>query len=225
MQACRVAYNLQMFDDSFAHAIRAAQAGVDVSDAFARLEAMAEPPEDWRQLLQVPRVFVSSIDTEDLRFQAPAFSANSGADRQSAPPVDPFAEVSVPTSTNPQFRESSRPVRRPGWFEAQFHGVWRQFGVEFTSSSAFGVVPRPELATYVFFIKADAFRDGDVEGFAKLLDVLTGEEVYSRPISLGGILSVPNATAASMMAPELRTEIARHVGYLEQWLRETGGSR
>ena len=77
-------------------------------------------------------------------------------------------------------------------------------------SSAFGVVPRAELATYIFSIKVDALRGGALEGFAKLLDPLTGEEVYIRPISLSRISS----------APELRTEVARHVGYMEQWLRE-----
>ncbi len=219
MQACRVAYRLQNYEDAYAHAIWAAQAGIDMTDAFAGLVAVAEPPTDWQRRLEAPRVLIGPIDTEALfQQEASVFGGTqaepgaAGADQRGAPPADPFAGLGDATATG----AFPLPIGTAGagqvaQIQAEIHEVRRRFGEEFVRSEEFGVVSNLDLATHVFYIKVDDIGEGaqlPLKGFIKLFDARTQEEVYSRPLELTDIGSVST----------LRNEIGRYLGYMEQWL-------
>lgn len=222
MQACRVAYTLGRFDDSWEHAILATQAGIDMEGAFSGLEARTNQPENLRQRLDAPRVLIGNIDTSailaqyTLLDQSAAAGAGLGADQRGAPPVDPFAGVAIPGPGAGTFPLSlgQAGAGQLSEVQADLFEMRRRFGSELVRSPEFGVAPRAEIAQYVFFIKVDTIGDPPaprpLKGFIKLLDIATGEEVYSRPLELSDITSVS----------DLRNDVGRYVGYMEAWLRE-----
>ena len=218
MQACRVAYTLERLDDAWEHAILAAQAGVDMQDAFQGLAAGGAPPEDLRQRLDAPRVLIGSIDTSAILQQGtlldPEDIVNPGADRGGAPAVDPFAGLSnVPASGVPRADPGRGGAAQLGEVQADLFEVRRRFGLELMRSSAFGVVPRLDVSNYLLFIKVDSIGDApprNLRGFVKLFDTISREEVYSRPLELHNITSVS----------DLRNDVARYVSYMEVWLRD-----
>lgn len=219
MQACRVAYRLQNYEDAYAHAIWATQAGIDMAEAFAGLVAVAEPPADLQRRLEVPRVLIGPIDTEALLQQeATVFGGTqaepgaSGADQRGAAVVDPFAGLGDATATGTFPLEiGASGAGQAAQIQAEIHEVRRRFGEEFVRSEEFGVVSSLELATHVLYIKVDDIGEGaplPLKGFVKLFDARTQEEVYSRPLQLTDIGSVST----------LRNEIGRYLRYMERWL-------
>ena len=220
MQACRVAYTLEKFDESWEHAILAAQAGIDMEAAFAGLEAKTGPRENLRQRLEAPRVLIGNIDTSAILAQGTLLDqsggAGAGADQRGAAPADPFADVAIPGSSAGAF---PLPLGQGGagqlsQVQADIFEVRRRFGLQLVASPEFAVAPSPDISQYVFFIKVDAIGDPPaprpLTGFIKLYDIATEEEVYSRPLELKNIVSVS----------DLRNDVGRYVGYMEAWLRE-----
>lgn len=65
------------FDTAWEHAIKAHQAGVDMSEAFSRLQAVTESPDDFDAQLDAARVFVGGFDAE--RFRRGGTNANANA--------------------------------------------------------------------------------------------------------------------------------------------------
>jgi tetratricopeptide (TPR) repeat protein len=220
-QACRVAYNLGNLDDSFRHAVLAAQAGIDMSAAFAGLQAAMEMPPDWPERIQVTRVLVGRMDTEALLQQdssvfggRQAESSPPSADQSGVPPVDPLAGLAPPPSSGafplPLGITGSRLAAE---LQAEFWEVRRRFGEELVRSQMFGVVTDLAIADLVLFLKVDDVGEGPqfpLKGFVKLLDPGSGDEVYSRPLELSDIGSIN----------DVRSDVQRYVGYLEKWLRE-----
>lgn len=220
MQACRVAYSLGNLDDAFEQAVLAARAGIDMTAAFAGLEAAMELPGDWRQRIDVPRVMIGAIDTQALlQRESGAFGgrqaedAPAGADQRGTPVVDPLASY-LPAPASGAFPIAIGPsgTGLAAALQAELHEVRRRFGAELASSPRFGVVSDREIATYVLYLKVDDVGEGarvPLTGFVKLLDPDSGEEAYSRPLELSNIESVS----------DLRNDVARYVGYLEDWLQ------
>ena len=223
MQACRVAYSLGNLDDAFLHAVLASRAGVDMTDAFAGLEAAMELPADWRQRIAVPRVLIGALDTEALLQRGSTTFAGTqterqpaGADQSGAAAVDPLAEF-LPAGSGGAFPLGLGPSGSglAAAFQAELHEVRRRFGEELERSEMFGVVASRELADYVLFLKVDDLGEEpqvQLKGFVKLLDPESGAEIYSRPLDLSNIKSVS----------DLRNDVGRYVGFMEEWLRQQG---
>ncbi|HJN47923.1 MAG TPA: hypothetical protein QGE93_04240 [Acidobacteriota bacterium] len=231
MQACRVAYSLQNYEDAYMHAVWAAQAGIDMTGAIAGLEAVAAPPSDLRRRLEAPRVLIGPIDTEALfQQEASVFGGTqtefgaAGADQTGSARADPFAGLVTPGSSGAGAGGETATGTFPmeigaagagqlAQIQGEIHEVRRRFGEEFVRSEEFGVVSNLSLASHVLFIKVDDVGEGarlPLKGFVKLFDAKTQEEVYSRPLELTDIASVSN----------LRNEIARYLGYMEVWITE-----
>jgi len=62
VMACRAAYSLQDYEESWNQGILAAQAGMDMSQAFAGLEQVSSRPADFDARMSAPRVFVADLD-------------------------------------------------------------------------------------------------------------------------------------------------------------------
>jgi tetratricopeptide (TPR) repeat protein len=221
VQACRMAYNLRDFDASYQHAVRAAQAGIDMTDAFAGLEAVTNLPDGWQQRLEAPRVLIGNIDTEALVAQGSstfggrqAEQGNAGADQRGVTTVEEGPVLGAATSAGAfPLGIGTSGAGLAAALQAEIHEVRRRFGEEMVRSEAFGVVSDQELANLVLYIKVDDVGEGvprPLKGFVKLLDLASEQEVYSRPLELKNISSVS----------DLRNDIARYVGYMEEWLRE-----
>jgi len=220
MQACRVAYALGKFDESWEHAILASQAGIDMESAFAGLAEQTGEPENLRQRLEAPRITIGNIDTSAILAQGTlldqAEGAPAGADQRGAPPIDPFADVANSTASTGviPLGLGQGGAAQLSQVQADLFEVRRRFALELVSSPAFAVAPDMEISRYVFFIKVDAIGDPPaprpLSGFIKIYDIATEEEVYSRPLDLSNITSVS----------DLRNDIGRYVGYMEAWLKE-----
>ena len=215
MMACRVAYDQGKYGDSWEQAILASQAGIDMSQAFAGLEAKEAPPSDLQQRLQAPRVVIGGLDLEALS----ARDAFMGAPTEDVPRAgsadDTRGVVAQPSGALP-LGTGSTGSGVVAEASAELNEVRRQFGIALTHSSAFAVVPRPELANYVLEIQVDQLGEGQprpMKGILKLIDYNTLEQIYTRVVEFKNIGSVS----------DLRTDVTRVVGYMETWLREQGG--
>ena len=222
MQACRVAYQLERFNESWEQAILAAQAGMDMEAAFSGLEERAPGPENWRRRLDVPRVFLRDIDMGAISFGVVSTlgaMSEFGADARSGPPSEPFTEASgtdpvdLPPPTNLSiFAFAGLNRRGAGWvgeLQTAASEARRRFGRELVRSPAFGVVSREGLATYVLVIELDSV-GGRSQGFIKLIDPATEEEVYNRQLELSDLSSLT----------QLLDSAHRYVTYLEEWLQQ-----
>ena len=185
--ACIAAIRGQRIEESWEQAILAAQGGVDMSSIFSQLENVAPPPEDFEARMAAPRVFVAEIDLSALVTR----DLQPGEEEQSASAV---------TRTQVDFAETRR-----------------QFGLGLLRSPSFSVVNQREAASFVMLILVDRLDEGGgegirlevrVDGHIKLLDPVSGEEMYSRPLTLSDIGTIS----------ALRGDIARQITHLETWL-------
>ncbi|MFQ5744119.1 MAG: tetratricopeptide repeat protein [Acidobacteriota bacterium] len=231
-QATITAFYQGKYEDSWEQAILASQAGIDMAQAFTELRGKADPPADFEQRLQAPRVLIGDVDIEALTGrdsslisgrQAVRGAEDIKADERGGgvggDPVtgaagaasDPFSGADRIARPRAQFGLPSG-ASLAGQLQGELSGVARQFGMALLRSPGFGVVPKAELATYVLRIKVDDVGEDEprlLVGFVKLLDPESGAELYSRPLELRNISSVS----------DLRNDIDRYVGYMEQWLR------
>jgi len=176
--ACVAAVRGQRLEESWEQAILAAQAGVDMSGIFSQLENAGPPPDDFEARMAAPRVFVAEIDLSALV----TADLQPGEEEQSASEVTrSLVDIS----------------------EAR-----RQFGLGLLRSPSFSVVNQEEAATYVLLIQADRFSGSELDGYIKLVDPASGDEVYSRRLSLSDIGTVS----------ALRGDVARQITHLETWL-------
>ncbi len=178
--ACVAAVRGQHLEESWEQAILAAQAGVDMSSIFSQLENAGPPPEDFEARMAAPRVYVAEIDLSALV----AADLQPGEEEQSASEV---------TRSLVDIAETRR-----------------QFGLGLLRSPSFSVVKQEEGATFVLLIQADRFGGSELDGYIKLLDPASGDEVYSRRLSLSDIGTLS----------ALRGDIARQITHLESWLEQ-----
>lgn len=125
LMACRTAYALGDYDEAWSQGIYAAQAGMDMSQAFAGLEEVSERPADFDARMSVPRVFVSELDLSHALPSGASPDSTSGLSTTLAERSEDFAQVR------------------------------RQLGFSLDRSDSFFVSQSPERATYVLLVEID----------------------------------------------------------------------
>jgi tetratricopeptide (TPR) repeat protein len=190
--ATRLAGQFQNWELAWEQAILASQSGFDMSQAFAEMRQVSEPPEDFEQRLRAPRVLLGGIDVEAVTGQDAFLNEDE--------------ELFGSTLGGGAAGESKLAEAQADILE-----VRRTFGILLQESHDFAVVQNAELANYVLTLKINDIgnaRPRFMEGIVKLMD--GDEEVYSRPIRLRDIASTA----------DLRTDIHRQIAFMEEWLAE-----
>ena len=207
--AAMAALNIRNLQVAWEQAVKAHQAGADVADTLNQLLAMEKAPADLDRQLAAARVFVMPLNTEKLaaRNDNPwGVDVVGGGGGGGIP--DPF-NTSASRATNvggQQITES----------QSEFYNLLTQTRRSLANSSSFGVVPRQEMAQYLLVIEVDELGQGGqktLDGYLKLYDPRSGEEVYRRVLELRDIGSLS----------ALNADMERYIDYLEEWLRERVG--
>lgn len=207
--AAVAALNTRNLEVAWEQAIKAHQAGVDMSAELSRLLTMERAPEDLDLQLAALRIFVMPLNTEklDARYDNPWSVPATGGDPGTGIP-DPF-NTSATRATNvggQQITES----------QSEFYNLLTQTRRSLADSKLFGVVPRQEMADFLMVIEVDRLGDGaqkSLDGYIKLYDPRSGEEVYRRVLELRNISSLA----------DLNADMERYIGYMEQWLKNRVG--
>lgn len=227
--AAIASFHVGDYETAWEQAIQAHLAGVDMSQGFEGLRQVSRQPADLERRLNAPRVFVGELETSGLeaRTENP-FGRNvdvSGA--ASRPEVT--AETAQPPPTpgaGDAGAAGGRPItsgskatgtgqRALAEAQADLAEMLRQTRDAVSDSPDFGLVPRREMADYVLIIEVDDLAETaprKLDGYIKLYDARTGEEIYRRVLTLRNISAVA----------DLNADINRYVDYMEQWLRSRG---
>ena len=179
------------FDGAWEHAIKAHQAGTDMSDAFEALSSMGEPPAGLEAAMAVPRVWIGTMDTSNWE----ATSATAGGSASGRATDDASAARIL--------AEAAQDVQR--WGKAARKA--------FAESRAFGLVSRPEQAKYILQLEVDSMADSSrrrTRGYLKLVDVQSGEEGYRRRVTFADIGS----------DGDLIRDFDRILSIMEEWAAE-----
>ena len=190
--ASMYAADLGDLDASWAEAIRAHQAGTDMSDAFAGLPPDTAP-EDLDAAMAAPRVFVGPIDTETFEEQgdtALAGGANSSASGRTNRGARVIQEVA------PDILRWGQEAKR-----------------QFSTSRAFGLVQRPEQSQYILIFEVDSIADSTrrrTRGYLRLVDSQSGEDAYRRRVEFADIASLG----------DLNRDFSRIMDIMEEWAAE-----
>ena len=177
------AFQGQRFEDAWDQAILAAQSGQDMSAYFKQIEAVSPRPDDLDARLAAPRVFVTDLDMTRL--------------------------ITADLSPSSFLDTSSVEMNRA---QQELPEVRRLYILALVESKHFAAVSQVALATHVLLVQADTFEDGEINGYFKLVHPTSGEDIYSRPMSLSDI-TTPSA---------IRSDVAVHIRYLETWLEQQG---
>ena len=179
------------FDGAWEHAIKAHQAGTDMSDAFEALSSMGKPPAGLEAAMAVPRVWIGPMDTSNWE----ATSATAGGSAS--------GRASDDASAARILAEAAQDVQR--WGKAARKA--------FAESRAFGLVSRPEQAKYILQLEGDSMADSSrrrTRGYLKLVDVQSGEEGYRRRVTFADIGS----------DGDLIRDFDRIMSIMEEWAAE-----
>jgi len=178
------AANVPDLDASWEHAIKAHQAGTDMSDAFEGLKTMTEVPDDLDAQLSAARVFVGPVNTETFEEQGDS-ALQGGSNSAASARTDVGRRVVMETQGD----------------LAQLQQEARQ---QISDSRAFGLVQRQEQAQLILVFDVDYISDTQrvddrnrasqtrrrrLRGYVRLLDAQSGEETYSRRIDFRDISS------------------------------------
>lgn len=185
------AANLGNLDASWEQAIKAQQAGTDMSDAFEGLRTMGEAPADLEAQLAAYRVFIGPFDT--TVFQESGDTAlQGGANSSASGRTDVGARV---------VQEAA----------ADIAGYQQEARRQFAASRAFGLVQQQQQAQLIFVTEVDSLGDNmsrrRLEGVVKLVDAQSGEEVYRRRIEFANIVS----------RGDLNRDFTQLMGIMEEW--------
>ena len=178
---------------SWEHAIKAHQAGTDMSDAFAALSSMGEAPDGLEAAMVAPRVWIGPFDTSvweeqgDSALQGGASSAGSSLTNRAARIME----------------EAAPDIER--WEKAA--------KVAFAESRVFGLVARREQAEYMLQLEVDSMADSAprrTRGYLKLFVVQSGEEAYRGRVTFADIGS----------DGDLIRDFDRILSIMEEWVAE-----
>lgn len=187
------AANLGDLETSWAHAIKAHQAGTDMSDAFQGLPA-DQAPEDLDEQLSAYRVFVGPFDT--TVFQESGDTALQGG-----------ANSSGSNRTD----RGRRVVQEAAVDIASYQQEARR---QLSQSRAFGLVGQQEQAQLIFVTEVDSLGDNmarrRLRGVVKLVDAQSGEEVYRRRIDFANIVS----------RGDLNRDFTQLINIMNEWAME-----
>jgi tetratricopeptide (TPR) repeat protein len=125
VMACRTAYALQDYEEAWNQGILAAQAGMDMSQAFAGLEQVSSRPDDFDARMSVPRVFVAPLDTSRVLGGDVTPGSSEGSTMMLASRQEDLIETR------------------------------RQLGLSLIRSEGFSVTQSVEQATYVLLVEID----------------------------------------------------------------------
>ena len=202
--ASRYAADMGNLDASWAQAIKAHQAGTDMSDAFEGLQTMGPAPDDLDAQLAAYRIFVAGMDLENfLRASENPFGRTADA---SGDPTDPSNRTSSrATSVGAKVMADSASDRA---------AVLRMLRSRLADSPYFGLVGRQDMAQYILIIEVDdigeEMNDRPLEGVLYLLDSQSGEEAFRRRIEMDNIVSIS----------DINRDLDRIVGNMEDWAAE-----
>jgi len=167
------AADLGDIEASWEHAIKAQQAGTDMSDAFAGLQTMSEAPADLDAQLAAYRVFVGPFDT--TVFEESGDTALAGGADSSATNRTDVGKRVVQEAT------------------VDIVGYQQEARRQFSDSRAFGLVAQQQQAQLIFVTEVDSLEDNPsrrrLRAVVKLVDAQSGEELYRRRIDFGNIAS------------------------------------
>ncbi len=179
------------FDGAWEHAIKAHQAGTDMSDAFEALSSMGEPPAGLEAAMAVPRVWVGPMDTSN--WEATSATAGGSASGRAS---DDASTVRILAEASPDLERWGKAARKA-----------------FADSPAFGLVSRAEQANYMLQLEVDSMADSSrrrTRGYLKLVDVQSGEEGYRRRVTFADIGS----------DGDLIRDFDRIMSIMEEWAAE-----
>jgi len=193
-QASMYAADMGNLDLSWEQAIKAHQAGTDMSDAFAGLQTMTEVPGDLDAQLAAYRVFVGPFDT--TVFEESGDTALQGGANSSA------------TSRTDR---GTRIVREAVGEIVNYQQIARR---QFAESRAFGLVQRQDQAQYIFVTELDSLQDNmsrrRMRGVVKLVDAQSGEEAFRRRVDFANIVS----------SGDLNRDFTQLMTFMEEWALE-----
>ena len=203
--AAIAAINTRNLAVAWDHAIKAYQAGADISDSLNRLLAMERAPADLDAQLSAARIFVAPLNTETLAAEQenPWGVDVIGGGGGGIP--DPF-HVSATRATG----QGDEKIARS---QSSFFNLLMQTRRSLADSRYFGVVPQQEMAQYLLVIDVDRLDGGALHGYIRLYEARSGEEAYRRLLVLRNIHSLA----------DLNADMERYVDYMEEWIRKRTG--
>lgn len=197
--AWEAAYRIGDYENAWDQAIRASLAGIDMNQWFLEMYAKSDPPEDFEQRINAPRIYVAALEIGDVE-----------------------ARNQLPFNRNPQSGGIGTISGRPAYTEGVHRANENAFSLKRVRDNVreavfrapyLGTVLDLELADYVLGITVEALGEGSpvwMEGYLRLYDASSGEAVYFTSLELRDISS----DAA------LFGEIQRRVVDLQKWTME-----
>lgn len=236
-------YNIGDFETAWEHAIRAHQAGVDMSQGFEMLKQVSQPPPGLDDRLEAPRVFVEDLDLSGVLNrnenpfgrQADNFgdSATGGSASGSAGDLSgqtagalPNSGASVPTSDNANAAAGTKAMgvgaRLVSEAQSDLFELLRQTREAVADSPVFGLVPKREMADYVLVVKVDDMGDlGEAlqrKSQQKVIGYIKLLDPESGEQIYRRLLELKNISATG----DLNADLERYMGYLEEWQQKQG---
>jgi tetratricopeptide (TPR) repeat protein len=188
------AARLGNLDDSWEQAIKAQQAGVDMSDAFEGLQTMGPAPDDLDTQLAAYRVFVGPFDT--TVFEESGDTALQGGSNSSATNRTDVGNRVVQESASDIFQYQQEARR------------------QFAASRSFGLVQQQQTAQYIFVTEVDSIEDNNsrrrMRGVVKLVDAQSGEEAFRRRVDFANLVS----------RGDVNRDFTQLMNFMQEWAAE-----
>ncbi len=193
-QVSMYAADLGNLDVSWEHAIKAHQAGTDMSDAFEGLQTMADAPDDLDSQLAAYRVFIGPFDTTVFE-ESGDTALQGGANSSATSRTDRGARI-VQEAASDIFTYQQEARR------------------QFARSRSFGFVQRQDQAQLIFVTEVDSLSDNmarrRMRAVIKLVDAQSGEEVFRRRVDFSNIVS----------RGDLNRDFTQLMTFMEEWAAE-----
>lgn len=222
------------FETAWEMAIIAHQMGIDMSEGFKYLRQASDEPSGFQERLEAPRIYVSEqMDAEglmgktvnpftgnvDLPDREARDGSRGGSDVTSRGPGQPTsgAETAQGGSTDPTMTSSSRATGAGqevfSQTQADLAEMLRRTRGAVARSEHLALVPENQQARYVLLFEVDDITEDEprkLEGYIKLVDSQSGEQVYRRVLELDDIGN----------AGDLNADLSRYIGYMVKWFEE-----
>ena len=176
--AWEAAYRIGDYENAWDQAIRASLAGVDMNQWFMEMYAKSDPPLDFEQRINSPKIFVAAVETGEV-----------------------FARNQLPFNRNPATGGTGTISGRPAYAEGVNRANENAFNLARVRKNLRDAVFRApylgnvidlEAADYILGISVDSLAESEpvwMEGYLRLYDTSTGEAVYFKSFRLRDISS------------------------------------
>ncbi len=203
-QASFYAARLDDLETSWDQAIKAHQAGTDMSDAFEGLQTMGPAPDDLDTLLSAYRVWVAPMNLE--QFLA---SEENPFGRMIDSNGDPLNTDNVSNT-----RATGVGARIVSESSADRATVMQRTRQRLADSRYFGLVGNQGAAQYILVWEIDEIGEGmsnrPMNGYLNMLNAQSGEQSYRRRFEMRNIVS----------QSDVNRDLDRIIGLLEEWAME-----